>query len=440
MTTELPLTANQRLDAIREKARLRQRKFYNTHKPEILQKKKDSWKKLKLEALEEMDHIPSTQVAEHHYVDEPVFDHYHDEPLAETVTQPSIKKTTRTRAATVTATTTTAAPVVPTVKQSVVKIKYDIAAIEKFYAGQVEKQIISKATEKMRLDALKSILFLDKSCSGKDFKKCFKNYSKLFDLIDNGYQKKVPGEQYSTNSKLGMYTVILNIIDFLPIDYKDNQKIRNVYFEKMELLKIEANDELRDKINSTDKIDTTMPFDKIMTKVEEDFGRDSKQYLLIRFYDVITCRDDYAGMIIAKTEQDASDNSKNYVIVPENKTKPCKIYLNVFHKTTKKYPSSKETCNKELSTLIRSYIEKGKSRMKYGSYLFGKGLLSGEIGLMLRTIKVTKGAINYLRHSKITTELDKESFDQKKRYDLSQRMKHSPVTQLSYLRQMDKAL
>jgi hypothetical protein len=83
--------------------------------------------------------------------------------------------------------------------------------------------------------------------------------------------------------------------------------------------------------------------------------------------------------------------------------------------------------------LIRNFITKNK--LKYDDTLFGKSKLTGVVGLMFKKIGIDSGAINYIRTSKLSTELDKEKInDVALRLKFSKLAGHSPVTQLRYLR------
>ena len=173
-----------------------------------------------------------------------------------------------------------------------------------------------------------------------------------------------------------------------------------------------------------------MKFSTYLNKVKEAFGEKSKMYVLAKLYDELTLRDDYQLEIVSKISE-TKDDTKNYIVMYPSK--PLKIIINTY-KTQDRYGVIKENLSKDLNKLVRDYVR--ENNLKKGDYLFGKDKLSSFITANNKRIGLSGGVSEY-RHMKISEELDKvPSLDARK--DLSERMRHSPLTQLKYVRKVFK--
>ena len=276
--------------------------------------------------------------------------------------------------------------------------------------SKLEKIIEVKATlEKYKQDLKRFI-----SITGcNDIAKCLKKSKEIIEHISNGLKKN--GESYSTNTIKSLYQSILFLIDKLEL--KINKK---PYLDQFEIYKIKSADENNQKNN-----DIIVPsFKTYLESVKKTFGENSKMFLIASLYNELTVRDDY-GLKIVSTKKDATDEKENYLIVPPKAS--CQIIINAY-KTEKKYGVIKHTCSKSLNELLRKFISKNPTT----DYLFGNKTLTSFVSS--NNIKLNiKGGINIFRQMKITDEL-KTVKSAEERKKLADSMKHSPVSQLKYIR------
>jgi hypothetical protein len=108
------------------------------------------------------------------------------------------------------------------------------------------------------------------------------------------------------------------------------------------------------------------------------------------------------------------------------------------YKTSSKYGIVDALLSPELSSLIKEYIEKKK--LKEGDYLFGKKELSNYVSSKNKIIGETgSGAINLFRKMKLTDEYESKNLTKDERVELADKLKHSPIVQLTYLRKHRKS-
>ena len=258
-----------------------------------------------------------------------------------------------------------------------------------------------------------------------DLLKCFRDYKKLIGIIESS--TKSNGEPYSDNTRKGIYQMILKVIDTLHLNITPT--IKSNYSKKFDLYKIESNDNTEKK-----KAEQTIStFDDYIDKVRERFGVISKMFTLVSLYKEVTLRDDFVLKIVP-TLKDASDVKENYIVI--NKKDESTLIIN-HYKTSKKYGQIKVKLSNDVSRLIRNYRQ--DENIKYGDYLFGSSNLSQYLNNENKKIGITKvgGGINYMRKMSVS-DLNALEPSAEKRAELAAKMKHSPLTQLKYLRKQDK--
>lgn len=245
---------------------------------------------------------------------------------------------------------------------------------------------------------------------------CFKRHVKIISDIQK-YEKN--GELYSNNTKKGLYQMILFIID--RFNLKINKKPYTKVFELAKLQSIEDNDKKADTV-------PIMKFSEYLKKIKTEFGDKSKMYVLTKLYDELTLRDDFQLLMVDKIG-DTKDDTRNYIVMYPSK--PLKIIINNY-KTQTQYGVIKESISKDLSKLIRLFIKDNK--LNLGDYLFGNEKLSSFVSKNNKILGFP-GSISEFRHMKISEELAKvPSLEERK--DLADKMKHSPITQLKYIRKI----
>ena len=425
MTELTDAQKNEKYERVKELARIRQKKWYSLNKPKVLEKKKEEWKKLREDYLGvkrgnfQQNIEPEIQPI----ITQP------PEPINEVITTTSTNK----RA-------TRSSVVVENKKPKPIKTKaskftfaFILAKLPTF--TNKDGEVISDATVKTYKQHLTSIQKINPDCN--DFGACLQDYDKIYYEIENA--KMSNGELYSTDTKKAFYQAIVKIIDSLKI-FPATNPLRKKYTALFDLYKMKSAKE--NKVKQAEMV--TKPYPVILAKVKEFYGENSKQYLLFSLYNEVTCRDDYGNMVIIKTEKEAKDNNRdNYIIVPANPNTKCSIIL-LNYKTDKKYGEVKIELSTHLSALVRDYIH--NKGLQYKDCLLDRSALSNFVGNVFKKLKKEGvipnkkvGAINYIRHSKISTELDGENInDLDKRIELFQKSFHSPITQLSYVYKLDE--
>jgi hypothetical protein len=232
----------------------------------------------------------------------------------------------------------------------------------------------------------------------------------LIEMINTA--KRPNGAAYSENTKKSLYQVILFVIDNLKLNIK-----KKPYEDQFNIKKMISIDQNEDKMQN-EEVPT---FKEYLAKCKSMFGVDSKEYLIAKFYEELTLRDDF-GLILTNEIND----DKNYLLLSPTKLT---IVINSY-KTNKRYGQIKHKLSKTLETLTKKYIL--KHNISLGDYLFGESKLSSSITKMNQALGYS-GGINLFRHMKITQVLNKES-NPETRLKLANAMKHSNVIQKAYLR------
>jgi hypothetical protein len=254
----------------------------------------------------------------------------------------------------------------------------------------------------------------------ENFIKCLKDYKKIIDIINNSTKQN--GDAYSVNTKKALYQMIIYLIDKLHLPI--STKIKQQYIQQFEVYKINSNDETIQKQETTQ----IPSFSDYLQKIKNEYGLESKIYVLSKLYEEVTLRDDFILKIkktIQKAEED--DDNSNYIVIPkkENLT----LIVNRY-KTFEKYKQIKVKLSLPLSKIILMFFEREK--IPYDGYLFGDKLLSSFVSNMNRKVGITGGISLYRQMS--VSDLLKTKPTAQARQKLAETMKHSPIVQLRYLR------
>jgi hypothetical protein len=385
------MSAFEKVEHTRNLARIRQKKYYDAHKAEISIKKKGEWKTMMEEATLQGMQFQTPAIEFVGNENDMIEDDDEDIVIL-------VKKK----------------------KSSKGNVKHIINF--EYIKTKLDSLEIAAGTRKKYLDDAKTLLRIT-GCTNLTI--CLKRSDEIIQEIENAKQMKDPSKVYSINTKKGLFQTIVYLIDKLEIPL--SAKLKATYVEQFDKYKIESNNEDRNK-GQNEKV---INFNTIISRIKDTFGEDSKQYLLIKLYDTLTCRDNFVNLQIIESKSKVQLN-QNYIVVPKSKASVCVIVLQVY-KTSKKNNKIEETCSKEVSALIRSFVT--KNELKYNDMLLGQSKLTGFIGLAFKKIGISSGAINYIRTSKLSTELDGANInDAALRLQYAKKSQHSPVTQLRYLR------
>lgn len=299
-------------------------------------------------------------------------------------------------------------------------IKTDLSKVKlsrELSSTHLQDKIESESSKKFYGNTLKT---LEDILDCEDFNKCLKNSKMVIYKIESAHQKKDPTKLYSVNTKKGLYQCILKLVDTLDIKISKNAK--DAYTEKFEGHAVQSHIQTKERIAN----DEVMDFNEYLNKVKSQFGDVSKEFIIASLYDLSGFRDDLVLQIISAKPK---DDKENYIVVPVDKKKNLSIELNNY-KTSGKYGHDSILVPRELSKLIRQYMDKEK--LLYHDYLFGSKALSG----FIKKFNAKMGlniSINKLRQMRVSKVLNNAPTIEQ-RVKLSKEMKHKPLTSEKYQR------
>jgi hypothetical protein len=265
----------------------------------------------------------------------------------------------------------------------------------------------------------------------------------LFQTLDN--YKKPDGSEYAIDRKAGWAQML-----YMLADEKNGFKLEvipasfEIYKNKHNELQIIKRDNQTN--NQTKNSKKIILFSNILKKCLEIYGRNSKEFLYLRLYQLASLRDNFKLLIIITDPKDAVSKSHNYIVIPPIIKKKVKNKMIVFkpegsliintYKTEKQgYLKLPFLLTEETTNLVRAYME--RNNLKVGEYLFGKSAMSAWVGLLLRGLGIEqKGSnINYIRKA-VSTEyhLLNPNAPAKDRLLFAERMAHSVDMNKGYVR------
>jgi len=242
---------------------------------------------------------------------------------------------------------------------------------------------------------------------------CLKKPKEIIKLIDES--------EFSINTIKSLYQTIVFLIDKLELPY--SKTIFNQYKNVFDVYKLKSNEQAKEKT-----VEVSITFPEYLEKVKEKFGEQSKMYLLSKLYDEVTVRDDFQLQLVSSLK-DTEDNNINYIVIPTKASSQVTVVLNNY-KTSNKFGKIEVKISKQLTTMLRNYIK--DNNLQNGDYLFGKKKLTSFVQTSNSKIGVV-GGTNLFRHMKVT-ELYKPDMSPEERVELANKLLHSPIVQLRYLR------
>lgn len=366
------MNAEQRLAIIREQNRLRQKKYYDTHKDKILQKRKE-------------DRIALNNLRKNNTNNTDVENVFNESSVSHSIEKP-LRKT----------------------KQKL---------SEDYVIGELQK-----LNKPQYVSHIKTVFKLT-GCA--DLTGCLLKFDEIKKQIYKG--KKSNGEPYQLNSIKSFYQSIVYVLDH--IENNIPKKTADLYKNEFEILKVKSNDQTVERQN--DESYGVTKFSKYKDLVKKKFGENSKEFLIVSLYDEATLRDNFGKSKIF-TKKEKEDYPSNYFVVPKDKKKNVTFYLNEY-KTVNKYGKTAIEFSSSTSALIRNYMR--DNNLTYGDELFNTNL-SKLVGNINKALNIgATGGINYIRQSKITEDLSlQKNLSAEKRVELSKQLKHSLNAQVKYIR------
>jgi len=236
-----------------------------------------------------------------------------------------------------------------------------------------------------------------------DIVKDIKNLTLLTDIVS----------MYTSASTLkGVVQVFLKLIAEYPIEVSDRalKKWKDVFAE--------ANTDMSTGYIQKSMEDKTESFTSIKEKVFAKYPEGSDERLYMELYEICPTRDDLGQVYIVSNMKDASDKSKNYLVISQKR-----LIIN-HHKT-----DGKGAHDCIIPTKLFKKIDLSKEKV------FDHGeTLTSWVGKMLKSVDVP-GRINTLRHAFVSEKLEGNNIkDPQVRKELAKSMGHSPAVQLQYIR------
>jgi len=255
-----------------------------------------------------------------------------------------------------------------------------------------------------------------KSLGTSDLAKALKSPEKVMEQFRAARQSD--GEPYSENTIKQNFQVICKLIDYLPLD------IDKTKYERYYKIQRVISDEQAKHRRATEKVPTYKTY---LKKSLDKFGVNSKEYLLARLYEELTVRDDF-GLEITTGKMNLK---KNYLLI-----KPESMYIIINqYKTDEKYGQIKHKLSLDMHDLVLQYIE--RKQLKAGMQLFKPVQQSAFLCKTNKSLGYSKGS-NLFRKMMVSQEMSKVTgLSAAERVTLSERMFHSPVVQLDYLRELE---
>jgi hypothetical protein len=248
------------------------------------------------------------------------------------------------------------------------------------------------------------------------------DYNKYKIIIKKINSATYNNKLYSINSKKNFYQLILKMINNKKIIV--SIKTHDAYKYQYELLNIIS----KDKTTISQTEETVLTFDEYLPLIKNEYGEQSKEYLISKLYSFNGFRDDL-NLIIIKNRDDETDETKNYIVIPDEHDNECIIILNEY-KTKKRYGKEILTLPTDISLLIKEY--KKNNNLNINDLLFNTESLSSYIKKYNNKIGLNI-TINKFRQMKVSEQLNQNTSPEE-RIELSKSLKHSVETSKLYKR------
>jgi len=233
------------------------------------------------------------------------------------------------------------------------------------------------------------------------------------------------GKPYAINSLKSFIQILVITITRLSLPVPPSQQ--DIYQSALKVKNFES-----DNVSAIKQKTLKVPtFASYIARIKTKYKEGSKQWVMTKLYQEITMRDDFHLKIIRSEGDDSKNIKDQYLVVPEDETKPLTIIIN-HYKTDNRYGVIKVICEPALSKILRTYIK--ATKLQYGKYLFPLHN-SAFVSKMNKAIGENKDGgvgITLFRQMKVSEIASTSSAEE--RVLLSNRMGHSPLMSLKYIR------
>lgn len=266
---------------------------------------------------------------------------------------------------------------------------------------KIVEKVESKASQQMYINSMKRIL------------KLFDTDDLIKVIYDKNLVEKITTDRPVNSAKADLQA-ILKIVDTFPIAI--SEKLKSEIKTAFDVLKEKSSEK------STEPKDNLITFDDYIKKVEEKFGKESKQYVVATIYHELPLRDDMQLKIVDSVKA-TKNKDHNYLVL--NKSPKGRVVIHNY-KTSKGLGS----IDKELTTKLTNLLKKYMNSKDDKEYLFTDKKMSSYIQKM-HTALGLKGGTNLMRHMAVN-EFDPDSKTAEEKVALAQTMGHSVATQKKY--------
>jgi len=289
-----------------------------------------------------------------------------------------------------------------------------------------DERISSNDTKKTMISDTKRF-FNNAECASL---RCLKSDYKLaINRVEEGFVTKGKniGSNFSAGTLRSTFTTLATIIERYVGNFIPKKALKFIQ-DKVKAYKSQATDEY---IEKQEVIYPT--FSTYKQKVENMYGKTSKEYLITSLYEAFAVRDNYGGIpILNNPPTPLKKATTNYIVI---KKLYSYIVLSNF-KTSNEYDTLRLTLPSSVNRLMKIYIN--NNNIQFGQPLFPENKLSTFVSNMNNEIGYFDlGGINAYRHMRIS-ELDGETYEEK--VALANLMGHSVLTQKNYRRNLEVSI
>jgi hypothetical protein len=283
---------------------------------------------------------------------------------------------------------------------------------------KIVEKVESKASQEMYINSMKRIL---KLFDTDDLIKVIYDKSLVEKITGDRPIKDVEGNIIKmiptpVNTAKADLQAILKIVDTFPISI--SEKLKSKIKTAFDVLKEKSFEK------SAEPKDDLITFDDYIKKIEDKFGKESKQYVVVSLYHELPLRDDMQLKIVDSVKA-TKDKEFNYLVL--NKSPKGRVVIHNY-KTSK----GLGTIDKELTTRLTNILKKYMNSKddKDRQYLFSDKKMSSYVQKMNKAIGLKSG-INLMRHMAVTEFLNEPNTAEQK-VQKSADMGHSTSTQKKY--------
>jgi hypothetical protein len=219
------------------------------------------------------------------------------------------------------------------------------------------------------------------------------------------------------NTKLGYYTALY----FFTCKHNLIEGVTDETKTKIEKLSADMKDTVKYHQHNQEEIAALLdvkPMSEIIKNAEKKFAPLSDELVLLKVYDELTLRNDFADISVFQKEPPGRLDDKSYYVVATGT-----IHFNGWKKTGTKDKKNKYfayTFSAKLQKILKQYIANHKGDKLFVAKPYSKILQKAGTN------------VTTLRKAKIREVYDDDSFTMDERQELAEQMKHSWTTQLVY--------